>query len=438
MRRIAFVLLVVLGCAACKRAETAGNAGDGAALPPPTLDVPAADAADAPTPTAVFPDAGGDPGEELTSRTYDVLLDGTIAYRATTAGVVVEDLSQPQTPQRFAVAALPGSVNRLALVGDVARPVSTACPQLPDGGNPCGGGPPWRVLAAAAGPVGVVLYDVRDPAKPVELSRYDTPGAAMGLASSFPNLFVADGTNGILVLDVRNPELPFALVGTDGRTPDLPARAAVAAPDARAEAGDGPAPAVTAASPAAPPTQYVRDVVLDGGRLYAAAGPAGLIVYDVRDPQRVAGNLGLVAVAAVDTPGEARAVAVDGTTVCVADGPAGLQIIDATPGGGAAEPGIIASWSTRDVCRDVKIAVGRDRALLPPTAFLAEGDRGLEVLDLADPRRPQLRGRHEAPRPLNRVTLGPNGLVLLANDAAGLRVVDAADPTAIRVVFPRE
>ena len=55
-----------------------------------------------------------------------------------------------------------------------------------------------------------------------------------------------------------------------------------------------------------------------------------------------------------------------------------------------------------------------------------------------DPRRPQLRGRHEAPRPINRVTLGPNGLVLLANDAAGLRVVDAADPAAIRVVFPRE
>jgi hypothetical protein len=36
------------------------------------------------------------------------------------------------------------------------------------------------------------------------------------------------------------------------------------------------------------------------------------------------------------------------------------------------------------------------------------------------------------------VTLGPNGLVLLANDAAGLQIVDAADPAAIRVVFPRD
>jgi hypothetical protein len=37
---------------------------------------------------------------------------------------------------------------------------------------------------------------------------------------------------------------------------------------------------------------------------------------------------------------------------------------------------------------------------------------------------------------VNRVTVGPNGLLLLANDSAGLLIVDAGDPAAVRRVFP--
>ena len=434
MRRILCLPFAVLALVGCKRAETAGSTGD--AAPPTTLDVPAPLAPETPAGTA-FAATEGDPREELTARTYDVLLDGTTVYRATTRGVVVEDLSHPQTPGRLAVAELPGSVNGLALVGDVPRLALTACPVLPDGGgNPaCGGGPPRRVLAAAAGPVGVVLYDVRDPAQPVELSRFDTPGAAMGLAAAYPNLYVADGTNGVLVLDVRDPERPFPLAGTDGLPPDLSAGSDRPAPGRR----PAPAPADADAPPAEPAlVPYVRDVRLDGNRLFAAAGPAGLLVYEVRDPQRVAGNLALVPRHAVDTPGDARAAAVDGTTVYVADGPAGLQVVDLGRAGPDGGPGIVATWPTRDFCRDVKLVVGRDRTLFPPHAYLAVGDRGLEVLEISDPQAPQVRGRHEPPRPVNRVTIGPNGLVLLANDAAGLRVIDAADPAAIRVVFPQD
>lgn len=436
MRRALPMVFAVLALAACKRAETGGAPAD--VVAPLPADAPAVEA----TPAAAGPGLAateGDPREELTNRTYDVLLDGTIVYRATTAGVVVEDVSQPETPRRLAVAALPGSVNRLALLGDVPRPATTACPAPADGGAAaCSGGPPRRVLAAAAGPLGVVLFDVRDPAQPVELSRFDTPGAAMGLAASYPNLYVADGTNGVVVLDVRDPERPSMLAGTDGLLPDFSAgvgRPGAGRPGAPA-GGSVPVDAeATASETVAPP--YVRDVLLDGNRLFAASGPTGLIVYEVQDPLRVAGALALLPRVLVDTPGDARAVAVDGTTAYVADGPEGLQIIDTNLAGSDPEPGIIATWATRDVCRDVKVAVGRDRALFPPTAYLAVGDRGLEVLGIADARAPEVRGRHEAPRPVNRVTLGPNGLVLLANDAAGLLVLDAADPAAIRVVFPR-
>jgi|GEM_PF-603287 len=412
MRRALPMVLAVLAGSACKRAETVGA---------PAADVVPAAPADAPTVEAasVGPGPGlaateGDPREELTNRTYDVLLDGTIAYRATTAGVVVEDLSQPETPRRLAVAVLPGSVNRLALLGDVPRPPAPGCSAPADGGagDACSDGPPRRVLAAAAGPLGVVLFDVHDPARPVELSRFDTPGAAMGLAASYPDLYVADGTNGVLALDVRDPERPRA-----------------------AAAADGPSTDRAASDASAPP--YVRDVLLDGTRLFAAAGPAGLLLYEVRSPSGAGGGPSLTLRAVIDTPGDARAVAVDGATAYVADGAAGLQIVDTSSAGPKAVPGIAATWATRDICRDVKVAVGRDRTLFPPTAYLALGDRGLEVLEITDAQAPKVRGRHEAPRPVNRVTLGPNGLVLLANDSAGLRVLDVADPAAIRVVFPR-
>lgn len=422
MRRRWSVVLVVLAFSSCKRAETGGEPVD-------VVPVAPSDAAvvETTTPAAgvvAFPATESDPREELTGRTYDVLLDGTVAYRATTAGVVVEDVSQPEAPQRLAVAELPGSVNRLALLGDVERPAAAiaAGPGSGDGGVPEAGGAAWRVLAAAAGPVGVVLYDIRDPAHPTELSRFDTPGAAMALAASYPNLYVADGTNGLLVLDARDPTRPAVRAAVDGST--LEAAATEAKESAGAPADGG--------APAGPPP-YFRDVLLDGDRLFAAAGPAGLYVFDASGFREGTPNPVLALRLAVDTPGDARAVAIDGDTAYVADGPVGLQVIDLNAPGA----GVVTTWATRDVCRDVKISVGRDRTLFPPTAYLAVGDRGLEVLGITAPSAPEVRGRHEAPRPVNRVTIGPNGLVLLANDSAGLRILDAADPASIRVVFPK-
>ena len=431
-RYVAPLLLLLL--ASCRRSEAPGTAPD--ALPPLTLDAapatPPADAADAPAAAAAQEEeAPGDPREELTSRTYDVLLEGSTVYRGTTAGVVIEDVTEPEKPKRLGVAFLPGSVNDLEWIGKFERAVATACPSLPDGGSGCPAPPPMLLLVAAAGPEGVFLIDVTDPAQPRQVSRFDTAGAAMHVAVAFPLLFVADGTNGVVAIDAADPEHPALAGAWNG---DWPAAMNLARPCALLPADGG-----GRCAPAAPePTEsvYARDVELVSGRLWVAAGAAGVVAVDIGNWQRVAGPLALSPRLVVDTPGDARAVAVDGNRLYVADGPGGFHIVDLGLGDPQGRASILATYPTGDICRDVKINMAQDKSLFPPAAYLAVGDRGLEIVDIAHGDTPMKLGAHVPQRPVNRVTVGPNGLLLLANDAAGLMIVDAADPGAIRQIFP--
>jgi hypothetical protein len=227
---------------ACRKPDRppAPEAGATGTDAPATAD-PSADAASTtadaaapphdPPPPVVEPvspaEAPADPQAELETRTYDVLVDGTIGYRGTTRGVVVEDLADPAKPVRLAAVDLPASVNGLARF-DARGPR----------------------LAAACGAEGVFLIDVASPAKPEIAGRFDTPGGAWRMAVDLPRLYVADGTGGVLVLDVSNPAAPR-------------------------KAGAWYRPGV-----------YVRDVAFANGSLYVAAGTAGVILLDLSDPSR--------------------------------------------------------------------------------------------------------------------------------------------------------
>jgi hypothetical protein len=130
----------------------------------------------------------------------------------------------------------------------------------------------------------------------------DTPGDALGVAVSGTHAYVADGSSGLQVIDIANPQNP-QIVGS------------VNAPDA------------------------AMGVAVSGTHAYVAAYGSGLQVIDISDPfsPQVVGS--------VDTPGDALWVAVSGTHVYVADGSSGLQVLQAQcdPSSGIGEDGLGAS-----------------------------------------------------------------------------------------------
>ena len=98
-------------------------------------------------------------------------------------GVVVYDLSNPNLPFERARVPLASSAQRF---------------ELDDSAN---------LLYVAQATGGIAVLDVSDPFAPVEVTEYDTPGAARGVAVSGDLVFVADAYDGLLTLDASVP--PF-------------------------------------------------------------------------------------------------------------------------------------------------------------------------------------------------------------------------------------
>jgi hypothetical protein len=66
-------------------------------------------------------------------------------------------------------------------------------------------------LAVLVGGGTLQIYDVSDPAKPIALPRYKTPGMAQRVALQGRLAYVADGAAGLTVLELSNPRQPMVL-----------------------------------------------------------------------------------------------------------------------------------------------------------------------------------------------------------------------------------
>jgi len=223
---------------------------------------------------------------------------------------------------------------------------------------------------------GLVIVDVSDPANPTQLGAYDTAGNAYGvtLSGDGTKAYVADGYNGLLIVDVSDPANPTQLVTYDTA---------------------GNAYGVTLSS--------------DGTKAYVANGNNGLAIIDVSDPANPA-QLG-----AYDTAGSAYGVTLssDGTKAYVADGTNGLVIVDVS---NPANPAQFSCFNTAGSAWD--IALSNDG-----TVYVADETNGLVLADLIDP------VIYNTASKAYGVTLSSDGTkAYVAAYDKGLEVIDISDP----------
>lgn len=213
-------------------------------------------------------------------------------------------------------------------------------------------------------------------------------------------------TLGLRIVDVRRPDRP-RLLGSlvlPGSVSDL------AIEDTRAP-GPAKAPRHGRRRPPPPPIYA-----------YLAVGPHGVVIAEVTDPAapRV--------VARVDTPGAANAVALDRHHLYVADGSFGVALYDVTD---RALPKRIATVDTRCYARSVRLSGN--------TVYVACGPKGLLVFEGyrsggARKAWPQPLYRYALAGDVRRVALGAGRTLYVAAGAAGVHVVDARRPEALKVV----
>lgn len=279
------------------------------------------------------------------------------------------------------------------------------------------------------------------PGSPVTLSGQGfQPGAQISLCASSPRvvgrapvagaqaLAIQDGyallgtTGGLLSVDVTDPTQPVILGQLDTATDDIVADGFTAY-----ASGGGKLNVISLADPAAPyvigscklPGSPASLAVADG-RIYAACSTEGLKVIDVTEPQHPQ------VLSSHSTPSPATSVAVSGDQAFVTTTGGSFLIYSLKPNGqdkpklklvGMCELGT-PSWSV---------------TLSGTLAYVAAGEAGLLVVDIAKPKAPQIVGTCDLPGCARAVAIS-GGLAHVAADEAGLQVVSVTNPTAPRLI----
>ncbi len=240
-------------------------------------------------------------------------------------------------------------------------------------------GPPAVDVAAATGDIvclsaggdGLVVVDVGDPDRPFVIGSIGTPGNAGGITVVDTVVYLADDAVGLMLFNISDPADPQPM-GVD----NSPGRA--------------------------------LDVAVSGSFAYVADGTDGLRVVNIVDPDTP------WRVDTIDVSGAGLGVDVAGEYVYVA-GAGGFHVVDVS----SPVAGFVAG-SSETLGSATGVAVRHDGG----AAFVVEGSAGVEVFDVSDP---------SSPVSVNHIVSGSRatgaavsgGLVLLAEDTRGLRVVHA-------------
>jgi hypothetical protein len=230
------------------------------------------------------------------------------------------------------------------------------------------------------------------------------------------HLYIADGTNGLVVADISDPTIPevighLALPGNSCCI-DVSGQYAYIGDD------EDTLRVILISDPANPSQQGVCAVGAEalgvhavGSFVYVAARTEGLVVVDVSSPS-APGIHGQY-----NTPGFSYDVVVDGDYAYVADATQGVRIIDVSDPQNPDETGY---YNTNGISYGVTKQGNY--------VYAADGTQGIKVFDASSPDTLELLGSLDTPGTAKKVKILNNGLFVADGDFNGVRVIDVSTP----------
>jgi hypothetical protein len=231
-----------------------------------------------------------------------------------------------------------------------------------------------RYAYVAAGYDGLQVIDLESLDAPVFVASVLIPDYAGSVAISGDHAFVTAYGNGLQVVDIANPLAPIVVSSIH-----IPERA--------------------------------NNVTVAGNHAYVAAGAQGLHIVDINDPENP------VIVGSVQTPDLAFDVVVSGNHAYV-QGYYEFQVVDVSD---RAAPVMVASLSTGQLHFDVDLTLSGKRVYMASNA-------GLDVIDISNPTDPVLDHHLITPGSVKGVAISGR-FAYVADGEDGLKIFDIADPS---------
>jgi len=361
----------------------------------------------------------------------DIDVRGPYAYVACgPTGIRILDVTDPTTPRQVAIYDTPGEASSLYFVDNLAyladmlgglRILDVSAPTHPvELGSYTGLRDAADVVVVdglaylADNDTGLWIVTVANPQAPKLVTHVWEQDDANGIAVAGHYVYLVDGDWDLGIYDVRDPEKPEA-VGfiSVGGASDVDVVGLYAYVSGRSFQ------VIDVSTPSQPKRVGRYDTgslstKIIGARAYLATSVPGPTILDLTDPTTP------TLVGSRAFPNRTFEVWADGSMAYVNDGDTGLHLVDVTQPARPVEVANYPQWHANDM----RIVGG--------LAYLTDGE-GLRILDVTDARNVHEVGFYNAPVYSRGVWVEAH-YAYVADERAGLRIVDVGDPTAPREV----
>ncbi|MFH0790104.1 MAG: PKD domain-containing protein [Candidatus Omnitrophota bacterium] len=269
----------------------------------------------------------------------------------------------------------------------------------------------------ADGSNGLEVIDIKQPNNPVLAGSYDTPGDACGVYVLGNYAYVADGYKGLWIIDISDPKNPKSMGNYSCNAENVFVSgdyAYIANYSAGLLIINISNPKLPVFADSCGLSGSTKDIFVFGDYAYTANSDSKLNVINIRDPKNsyLMGSFNAAS-------GPLYGVYVCGKYAYIVL-KEGLQIVDITQPN---NPVLVGSCSTPDIAYDIFVS--------GYYAYIADYRKGVQIIDIRNPSAPVLAGNYDTLGEASAVYVSGNA-VYVTNDPAGLYILDMAQ----KVVSP--